>query len=252
MPPTQHSRLFTAIIADDEPLLVESLQRELKKSWPELAVVATAHNGADASRLVFEHTPDVVFLDIQMPGATGLDVAQRIAEEWPEGANCKATPLIVFATAFDHYAIEAFDSAAVDYLIKPVKQQRLALTVQRLQGRLGEENKPATDALALQLQQLLAMENQRSMSVNTAPRLSVIRASTGDQIRVIPIEDVILFESADKYVSVYTIEGESLIREPLKKLLPQLDETGKVTLNLKGIDKQTVVSRVFRHLFQPM
>lgn len=266
----------TAIIADDEPLLVESLQRELQQAWPELQITSTANNGTDAIKTVFEHKPDIVFLDIQMPGASGVEVAQAIAEDWPNSADGHGLPLIVFVTAFNDYATDAFEAAAIDYLVKPVKQPRLILTVQRLQKQLHINNASTTDELAGQLHQLLMREKQQNELTIKAPQLQVVRASSGNQVRIIPISDVILFESADKYVTVYTAQGESLIREPLKKLLPQLDpdkfeqihrgaivnmamiksatrdETGKITLQLNNIDKEAVVSRVYRHLFQPM
>jgi len=270
------SNTITAIIADDEPLLRESLQRELSQAWPELHIVATASNGQEAIELVLAHKPNIVFLDIQMPGATGLEVAQTIAEDWPEDSPSRHAPLVVFATAFDHYAVEAFESAAADYLVKPVTQKRLLTAVQRLKKRLNAENTPNADDLAKQLSRLINQDREPTRETITPPLLQRIQAGSGDQIRIIPIDDVILFESADKYISVHTVQGESLIREPLKKLLPQLDpnkfeqihrgaivnmtkiksahrdETGKVTLSLNGIEKQAVVSRVFRHLFQAM
>jgi len=270
------NRAFTAVIADDEPLLVESLVKELNKTWPEIDVIATTGNGIDAIEAIFKHQPSVVFLDIQMPGASGLEVAQTIAEDWPSTQSNNNIPLIVFATAFNRYAIDAFETAAVDYLVKPVKQSRLVLTVERLKDRLQQNNAAATDELAEQLHQLLTREQQEAHREKDIPLLKVIRASSGSQTRIIPIDEVILFESADKYITVYTIDDEFLIREPLKKLLPQLDstkfeqvhrgaivnmamietahrdESGKVTLQLKEVDKQVSVSRVYRHLFQPM
>lgn len=267
---------FSAVIADDEPLLVDALERLLATVWPELRILAKVHNGIEAINAIHACTPDIVFLDIQMPGADGIEVAQTIAEDWQDPANDKPVPLVVFATAFDDYAIRAFESAAIDYLLKPVKQTRLEQTVLRLKGRLPQRDVAAIDTLASQLQQLINAEKTGNESTECPPRLQVVKASSGNQVRIIPVEDVILFESADKYVSVYTEQGESLIREPLKNLLPQLDperfvqihrgaivnmakvavahrdDTGKVTLELKGTDKQAAVSRVYRHLFQPM
>ncbi len=266
----------TAVIADDEPLLLESLTNELKQAWPELTVLATASNGPDAIAAIFENKPSVVFLDIQMPGATGLEVAQAVCDDWPDTSNAGKVPLIVFATAFDRYAIDAYETAAVDYLVKPVKQSRLTVTVERLKARLHTDNASTPDDLAAQLHQLLLRETQEVKSNDALPLLKVIRASSGCQTRIIPIDEIILFESADKYITVYTANDEFLIREPLKKLLPQLDaskfeqvhrsaivnmtmieaanrdETGNVTLQVKGIAKQVSVSRVYRQLFQPM
>ena len=274
----------TAVLADDEPLLLESLQRTLATVWPELHVCATASNGDDALQAVLEHKPSVVFLDIQMPGPSGLDVAQAIAEDWPPDNN-SPPPLVVFATAFDQYAVSAFEKAAVDYLLKPIKTDRLEHTVSRLQKRLqGLSSDSAEDGAKVVDRQVQALSDQLRRLINAsadaadppAKRLKVIRASAGNTVRVLPIDDVILFESADKYVTVYADEGEFLIRESLKKLLLQLDpeqfqqihrsavvnlgkihsavreESGKLTLQLVGTDKQPVVSRVYRHQFQAM
>jgi len=266
---------LTVLIADDEPLLVDALQHELQIAWPELCVVGTAHNGPDAVQKILDLQPTVVFLDIQMPGHTGLEVAESVMEDWPMDGSDVEPPIIVFATAYDHYAIKAFETAAADYLVKPVTQKRLALTVARLKKQLQCNPLDTSEALAKQLHQLISQEQQASTSQPKKP-LVRIQASVGDQIRVIAVEEVILFESSDKYTSVHTIDGETLIREPLKKLLPQLDptkfeqvhrgaivnmdmiesarrdETGKITLRLKGTNMQPVVSRVYRHLFQPM
>lgn len=267
---------LTAVIADDEPLLVESLQSELANSWPELQIVATVNNGDDAIEAVLSHTPHVIFLDIKMPGISGIGVAQSITEDWPDETGSRELPLIVFVTAFDQYAVDAFENSAVDYLIKPVNPKRLMVTIERLRQRLETQNQSASDELAQQLHHLITHENKRLQSTEKSPTLQVIRAGVGDQIRIIPVDEVILFESADKYVTVHTAQGESVIRESLKKLLPQLDsakfeqvhrksivnmamvesahrdETGKMTLQCKDIDKEIVVSRVYRHLFQPM
>jgi len=265
----------TVFIADDEPLLVDALENELQLLWPELQVIGTAHNGPDAVQKILELQPTVAFLDIQMPGCTGLEVAECVMEDWPVDSFDVAPPNIVFATAYDHYAIKAFEAAAVDYLIKPVTQKRLALTVARLKKQLQSNALDTSETLAQQLHKLISQEQRTSTNHLETPLLR-IQASVGDQIRVIAIDDVIFFESSDKYTSVHTVDGELLIREPLKKLLPQLDstkfeqvhrgaivnmtmidsahrdETGKITLHLKGTKIQPVVSRVYRHLFQPM
>ncbi len=258
-----------AIVADDEPLLLESLIRELAQAWPELTIAATAGNGQRALNEITRHTPDIAFLDIRMPGLSGIEVAQSIAEDW--STEGKAPPLIVFVTAFDDYAIEAFNTAAVDYLLKPVKADRLAETVARLKQQLQKTAAPI-DELGAQIRQLLAAES----SMDNTAQLRAIRASVRDVVKMIPIDEVILFESSDKYVTVYTETEEALIREPLRKLLPQLDQnrfaqihrgaivnldcvaaavrddTGKITLRLRGHSKEPVVSRIYRHLFQAM
>ncbi len=271
---------LTAVIADDEPILADSLARELGKAWPELVIVATAANGLEAIEAINQYKPDVVFLDIRMPGATGIEVAETIAEDWsdhaPEDPQASAPPLIVFVTAFDDYAIQAFSASAIDYLLKPVKTARLAQTIERLQKRLTQPQATDINQLGEQIRTLLHAEATQPSATNNMPELKVIRASVGDVVRMIPIDEVLLFESADKYITVYTQEGESLIREPLRKLLSQLDQSqfaqihrgaivnmkgveaavrddsGKVTLRLKGHDKQPTVSRLYRHLFQAM
>ncbi|MEM7376460.1 MAG: LytTR family DNA-binding domain-containing protein [Pseudomonadota bacterium] len=263
---------YTAVIADDEPLLLDTLRRELAAAWPDLRVVAAESNGLSALDAIFQHKPTVAFLDINMPGANGIEIAQAIVEDWPDGDSTPA-PLVVFTTAFDQYAVAAFDAAACDYLLKPLTTARLAQTVTRLRARVHTASVDDA-ALTTQLQHLLhAVPHADS----AAPaRLQIIRASTGSRVRVIPVDEVILFESADKYVTVHTAEGEALIREPLKSLLPQLDphrfqqihrsaivnlhavrsatrdDTGKVTLQLDACDRQPTVSRVYRHLFQAM
>lgn len=267
---------ITAVIADDEPLLAESLARDLLLAWPELSIVATSANGTEAISSIKKFKPDIAFLDIRMPGATGIEVAEAIAEDWPDDPEDKAPPLVVFVTAYDDYALQAFATAAIDYLLKPVKTARLAQTIERLKQRLIQPETASVNQLGEQIKLLLATETERTHATGKPPELHVIRASIGDVVRMIPVDEVVLFESADKYVSVYTPEYEALIREPLRKLLPQLDqsrfaqihrgaivnlnrveaavrdESGKVTLRLKGHDKQPVVSRLYRHLFQAM
>jgi DNA-binding LytR/AlgR family response regulator len=259
----------TAVVADDEPLLAQSLIRELAEAWPELQIIATAANGKQAIADIHEHQPDVAFLDIRMPGHTGIEVAQSIAEDWPDDGQ--APPRIVFVTAFDDYAVDAFSAAAIDYLLKPVKPERLATTVTRLRQQL-ENPTPPIDELGAQIRQLLTAES----ATDTSTALRTIRASVKDIVKMIPVNDVILFESSDKYVTVFTETDEALIREPLRKLLPQLDQnrfaqihrgaivnldrveaavrddTGKITLRLRGHNKKPAVSRIYRHLFQAM
>jgi len=265
--------LLTAVIADDEPLLNDALQRALQNLWPELSIVATAANGPSAINSIMHHQPDIAFLDIQMPGANGLEVAETIADEWPEGLGIRPPPLIVFVTAHDEYAVDAFKAAAIDYVLKPINSDRLKTTVTRLSERLQSNDETNFHQLGSQLRFLLESSRQNP-EVNN--QLRIIRASVGDMVRMIPIEEVILFESADKYVTVYTKDKEALIRESLRSLLPQLDstrfaqihrrsivnmdnveaairdETGRLTLRLRNLSRTPVVSRVYRHLFQAM
>ncbi len=266
----------TAVIADDEPLLVAALQHNLEDAWPELQVVATAQNGPEAIDCISTHKPDIAFLDIQMPGATGIDVAHAVMEDWPSLQTSPPLPLCVFVTAFDDYAIAAFEAAAFDYVLKPVKPARLATTVARLRGQLENRVSSQEDDLSAQLRQLINSELQRQPSPQSAGPLRTINTSTGTHVKVIPVQDIILFVSSDKYVTVITESGESLIREPLKKLLPQLDpaqfaqihrstlvnlsrvksahrdDKGRMTLTLDGTAVQPAVSRVYQSLFQAM
>jgi DNA-binding LytR/AlgR family response regulator len=240
--------------------------------WPELRVVAKAANGLDALRLIDEQAPDVVFLDIRMPGMTGLDVAARLV------AGSKP-PHIVFVTAFDQYAVEAFEHSAVDYLLKPASLDRLTKTVVKLKAalRARREAPAAGGVTAAALQALLA---QLGGAVAVAPAvaepLQWIRASQGDQTRLISIDEVVYFQSNDKYTSVFLADGESLIRTPISKLREQLDERqfwqihrsvivaarhvagtrqdfrGRLMVQLKGRSEQLVVSRNYVDLFRQM
>jgi DNA-binding LytR/AlgR family response regulator len=257
-----------ALIADDEAHLREYLEGQLKTVWPELRVVARAANGLEALSMSDEHAPDVVFLDIRMPGLTGLDVAARLVE----GGK---PPHIVFVTAFDQYAVDAFEHSAVDYLLKPASLERLEKTVAKLKARLVT---PAAAVPAAALQALLAQLNTAAAPAPTpaAAPLQWIRASHGEETRLIPIEDVIYFQSNDKYTSVFVADGESLIRTPISKLREQLDEQqfwqihrsvivaarhvagtrqdfrGRLMVQLKGRPEQLVVSRNYVDLFRGM
>lgn len=244
--------------------------------WPELRVVAKAANGLDALRLIDEESPDVVFLDIRMPGMTGLDVAARLV------AGPKP-PHIVFVTAFDQYAVEAFEHSAVDYLLKPASLDRLTKTVVKLKAALqarrgvGHESAAAGGVTAAALQALLAqLGGAVAAPVAAAEPLQWIRASQGDQTRLISIDEVIYFQSNDKYTSVFLADGESLIRTPISKLREQLDERqfwqihrsvivaarhvagtrqdfrGRLMVQLKGRGEQLVVSRNYVDLFRQM
>ena len=193
----------TALIAEDEPLMRERLKEKLAEVWPELEVVAEASDGDEALALFDIHAPGIAFLDIRMPGRTGLDVAAAI------GGECH----IVFVTAYDQYAIAAFDAGAVDYLLKPVESERLAQTVERVKAKLA--NEPAD--LAPIVAQL------RANAPAAAQRLKWIKAAVGKQIKLIPVDDVVYFQSDMKYTRVVLAQSEALIRTPLKDLLAELD-----------------------------
>ncbi|MFS2002632.1 LytR/AlgR family response regulator transcription factor [Duganella sp. CT11-25] len=237
------------------------LESQLKTVWPELRVIAHAANGLDALRLIDEQAPDVAFLDIRMPGLSGLDVAARLT------AGPKP-PHIVFVTAYDQYAVEAFEQSAVDYLLKPASLERLEKTVAKLKAK-------AVAAPVASLQALLAQLAVSAPAPAAAP-LQWIRAAQGEQVRLISIDEVIYFQSNDKYTSVFLADGESLIRTPLSKLREQLDERqfwqihrsvivaarhvagtrqdfrGRMMVQLKGRPEELVVSRNYVDLFRQM
>jgi DNA-binding LytR/AlgR family response regulator len=252
--------MTTALIADDEDGPREQLLAALREAWPSLRVVATAANGVDAWDAFLEHGPDVCFLDIRMPGLSGLDVARRIGSQ----------AAVVFATAYDEHAISAFDAGAADYLLKPVDPLRLSQTVQRLQARL----QPAQAAQALDIGALAA---QLARAGALAPRrepLAVIQAGVGKEVRLIRTAEVVYFEADSRYTRVVHEGGEALIRTPLKELLAQLDERdfwqvhrsvivnhrwiasavrvdeGVMHLTLRGRDEKLPVSRHFQGQFK--
>ena len=268
------------LIAEDEPLLATSLRADLAALWPALQVAAVVGDGLSATEQALALRPDVCFFDIRMPGCTGLEAAQALAEDWPEGA---AFPLLVFVTAFDDYALKAFEAQAVDYIVKPVDRARLAACVGRLQARLqarvagrsGAASPPAADALQDTVAQLRALLNAVAPQ-SAMPRLEVIQAQVGSLVHLVPLAEVLYFEAADKYVRVITAEREHLIRASLRELLPQLDpaqfwqvhrgtvvqakaiatarreESGKVTLTLRGRPEKLTASRLYAHLFKGM
>ena len=261
----------TAVIAEDEPLLAQALQAELARAWPQLRVVAMVGDGAAAVRAGLEHRPDVLFFDIRMPGQGGLEAAAELAEEWPADAPF---PALVFVTAYDQYAVQAFEAQAIDYVLKPVQPARLQKTVEKLRDVLARRGAREGDLEATlgQLRHLL----QAGGPAAPQPLLKVVQASVGSTIRLVPIEDVLYFEAADKYVRVVCADGELLIRTPLKDLLPQLDpqlfwqvhrgtvvrataiesvhrdEAGKLHLALRGRRDKLPVSRLYTHLFKAM
>jgi DNA-binding LytR/AlgR family response regulator len=256
-----------ALIAEDEPLLLRGLSDELRTLWPELQVVAAVGDGDTALREALQQHPAVCFLDIRMPGLSGLEVAQALAEDWPAG---EPFPLLVFITAYDQYAVQAFDAQAVDYLVKPLHSDRLAACVQRLRARLAERT-PA-DALPQALEQLRAL--LAASGTGSTERLEVIQAGVGNTVHLVPVDDVVYFEAADKYVRVITADREHLIRMSLRELLPRLDpqrfwqvhrgtvvrarsiasalrhESGKVTLTLRERPERLTASRLYAHLFK--
>ena len=280
-----------ALIAEDEPLLAQVLLAELRRAWPELVVVAQVGDGVSAVSTALAERPDILFLDIRMPGQTGLEAAAELADRWPDEVPDRPFPLLVFVTAYDEYAVAAFEAQALDYLLKPVTSERLERTVRRLQGVLAQRADPAMpgepfDALLERLRHLLeprataaAVSGMGVAGVsnrgNAAP-LTVLQASVGNSLHMVPIMEVVDFEAADKYVRVLTRDREYLIRTPLKELLAQLDEStwwqvhrstlvradaiesavrdeaGRVTLKLRHRSERLPVSRVFAGRFKAM
>jgi len=247
---------LTAVIADDEEAPREQLRAALARLWPELKLVATSANGAEAWDDCLAHEPAIAFLDIRMPGLTGLEVARRLSA-------LALPPLIVFVTAYDDHALAAFDAGAVDYVLKPVDDERLAQTLARLRGRLAQ---PAPDTAALQ--RLLAG------LVQPRPVARPIQAGVGREVVLIPPEEVIYFEADTRYTRVVHQGGEALIRTPLRELLTQLDpeqfwqihrsvlvnsrciaravrvDEGTMVVTLRGRDDKLPVSRQFQALFK--
>jgi len=245
----------TALLAEDEPLLLAQLKARLMAAWPELEIVAEAANGDEALALAAEHRPDIAFLDIRMPVRNGLEVAREI------GGGCH----VVFVTAYDEYAVAAFDEGAVDYVLKPPSPERIAKVVARLKARLA--------AAPLDLSGLLARLAPHN---GTAAPLKWIRASLGASMKMIAVDDVVYFQSGDKYTKVVTTEGEALIRKPIKDLYDELDTEafwqihrgtivnlraiarvdrdwrGEPVIVLRDRDEKLAVSRTFAHRFKSM
>lgn len=283
----------TALIAEDEPLLAQALQAELARAWPELQVLRTVGDGASAVKAAMELVPQLLFFDIRMPGLNGLDAALELADLWPPAhAPQQPFPALVFVTAYDQYAVQAFEAQAVDYLLKPVQPARLQKTVSKLQLALAESARPAPETIAnpakdpaleaalSQLRGLLqahtGMSAQAADAGGALPLLQVLQVSSGSQIRMVPIEEVLYFEAADKYVRVLTRDREHLLRTALKDLLPQLDpqvfwqvhrgtvvrataidtvsrdDAGRLSLHLRDRDDKLPVSRLYAHRFKAM
>jgi len=218
----------TAVIADDERLLREQLSARLGEVWPELEIVGEAKNGTEAVELVETHHPDLVFLDIRMPGMNGIEAARAIAQlpvdeegAKPEDGRPWRGAEIVFITAYDQYAIEAFEQGVVDYVLKPAERERLQVTVDRVRKRLANQGSDgAPDASGMQsLLQKLA----EKMDPGAVPRLKWIQATVGTSIQMIPVDDVLFFISDEKYTRVQTASLEALIRKPIKELVAELD-----------------------------
>ena len=268
----------SALIAEDEPLLAEGLRAELAALWPELEIAAVVGDGEGAVVQALRHRPDVVFLDIRMPGMSGLEAAQALAEDWPD--NEGPFPLLVFVTAYDQYALQAFERAAVDYVLKPVQTVRLEATVQRLQATLAARAGAApAKELGVVVERLRGLLGATDGGVRPAAEsepLRVLQVGVGNAIHMVRIDDVVYFEAADKYVRVITASREHLIRTSLRELVPRLDasrfwqihrgtvvraesiasaereESGRVTLKLQGRPERLVVSRLHAHRFKPM
>jgi DNA-binding LytR/AlgR family response regulator len=256
-----------ALIAEDEPILGAVLGQTLQRLWPGLEIVATAPNGMAAVEQALALRPDILFLDIKMPGQSGLEAAEELAERWDDA---KPFPEVVFVTAYDDYALKAFEQAAADYVLKPVSDERLRRTVERLQARL--DARQGGGGMSQLVEQMRALLPQ----TQAPERLTVIRAAVGSMVRMIPVQDVVYFQALDKYVNVATADSEALIRLPLKELMPQLDpaqfcqvsrssivnmkqvacasrdEMGKLTLSLHGRTDRLKVSPLFAHLFRQM
>lgn len=254
---------IAGIVAEDEALLRQALVDLLGEIWPQLAIVAECEDGAGALEAIAEHRPDVAFLDIRMPGLTGLEVAAAAAEASPRTQ-------VVFVTAYDQYAIDAFERGAIDYLLKPITRDRLAATVQRVQARAsaGQTDSAALAALARQL--------AAAVPHAAAPPLTWITASAGRETRLILVDDVAYFRAEQKYTVVVTAEGEALIRKPIRELLAALDpavfkqihrstivnlraiasvvrdDSGKGTVRLRNRSETLSVSQPFMTLFRHM
>jgi len=278
----------TALIAEDEPLLAQALRAELAQAWPELDVTAVVGDGHSAVTEALRLLPDLLFLDIRLPGQDGMAAAAELADAWP--LDRAPLPQLVFVTAYNEYAVRAFETQAVDYVLKPVQPERLRKTTTRLQAALAARAVAGTalDAtLAQWRRMLLAAEPDGAGALAfplpgappTAP-LQLIAASeagsAGATVRMVPVSEVQYFEAADKYVRVLTAQHDYLIRTPLKQLLPQLDannfwqvhravvvnvaaidsvhrdDAGKLHLQLKGRAERLAVSRLFAHLFRAM
>ena len=237
----------TALIADDEPLLRDSLQRSLALLWPELRVVAQARNGREAVELFELHRPDIAFLDVHMPGVNGMEAARQIARQ----------AQVVFVTAFEEYALQAFERGAIDYLVKPVDEARLADTIGRLKERLagrpglGAAHPAALEAVIDELARRMARAPASTvpaggaLAAETGP-LQWIRASVGSTLKLIPVDEILFLRSDEKYTLVVTAEGEALIRTPIRELIERLDPQRFVQVHRSVVVNLHAISHVTR------
>ena len=262
-----------AVIADDERLMREQLRARLAEVWPELQIVAEARNGIEAVELVEQHRPDLVFLDIRMPGLTGVDAARRIAQM--AVGDDESLPEIVFITAYDQYAVEAFEQGVADYVLKPAERARLQVTVDRIRERLARRG--TTDATSAPPLQQLLHRLAAQLDPGTVPHyLQWIQATVGQSIQMIPVADVLFFISDEKYTRVQTPSVEALIRKPIKELVDELDPQvfwqvhrstlvnvnaiagitrdfrGRQIVAVRGHPEKLEVSRSYTHLFKGM
>ncbi|MEP7155765.1 MAG: LytTR family DNA-binding domain-containing protein [Betaproteobacteria bacterium] len=263
---------ITAIIAEDEPILRAQLKAKLAKLWPELKILADVGDGEAALEAIAEHHPRLAFLDIQMPEMTGVEVAKSLAAGMANAGDFKCH--IVFVTAFDQYAVEAFETGAIDYVLKPYSDDRLQTAIARLRERLGgADGTPSTGAS----QNLEALVAHLSAKLNPQnERLKWIKANIGSNLRLIPIDDVLFFQSDEKYTLVATKDLDALIKTPIKEILEGIDAEkfwqihrstivnataidtvtrdfrGQATVRVKGRKENLTVSRPFSHLFKQM
>lgn len=246
----------TAIVAEDEPILRAQLENKLRKLWPELEIIASVEDGAAALEALEDRAPDFMFLDIQMPEMTGVEVARHV------GGRAH----VIFVTAYDEYAVQAFETGAVDYILKPATDDRLAVTIERLKAKLTQ---PPTDLKAI-LAQIGGQLGPKK------ERLQWIKATIGQNLRLIPVADVLFFQSDEKYTRVVTADAEALIKTPIRELIDGLDPEvfwqihrstlvnanaiaavtrdfrGQAHVKVKGRDDSLVVSRIYSHLFKQM
>ncbi len=247
----------TAILAEDEAILRTQLEGKLRKLWPELEIIASVEDGAAALEALEDRAPDFMFLDIQMPEMTGVEVARHVG----------GRSHVVFVTAYDQYAIQAFETGAVDYILKPATDERLALTIERLKAKLATPPADLNAVLAKLTEQLGGGKRER---------LQWIKATHGQNLRLIPVAEVLFFQSDEKYTRVVTAESEALIKTPIRELIDGLDPElfwqihrstlvnvnaisavtrdfrGQAHVKIKGKDESLVVSRIYSHLFKQM
>lgn len=257
------------LIVEDEPVLAQRLQQQLKALWPGIELLPAADNGAAAIAVALQHLPQVVFLDIHMPACSGLDAAAALVEDWPD---TRPLPQFVFVTAYPQYAVHAFEHGAIDYLLKPLSTERLRKTVERLRARLDDPMAAAATAVAESIgRQLFAVSGAEAPSP-----LDVINAAVGNTTHLIPIDEVLYFEAAEKYLRVVTPQREALIRMTIRELLARVDparfwqvhrsvvvqarhvshavrgDDGRLMLSLHQRPDRLPVSRLFAHRFKPM